>query len=117
MVTKSKEVRPSPNVLAAIASEKLSDLKKKRWEQDKAETAIKLEVYENLLALAKEEYSKFLNGVDDIVEGSYEAGWSGLDLAWMKRFEGFIDEIVCGSCGEYNPTIDGDKCRCEVSYE
>ena len=95
MVTKSKEVRPSPNVLAAIASEKLSDLTRKRWEQDKAETAIKLEVYENLLALAKKDHSKF----------------------WMELLEGFIDEIVCGSCGEYNPTIDADHCRCEVSYE
>ncbi len=95
MVTKVKEVRPSPKVLAAIASEKASDLKKKRWEQDKAETAIKLEVYENLLALAKERGSKL----------------------WMELFEGFIDEIVCGSCSEYNPTIDADHCRCEVSYE
>jgi len=95
MVTKLKEVRPSPKVLAAIASEKLSDLKQKRWEQDKAETAIKLEVYENLLALAKKDHSKF----------------------WMELLEGFIDEIVCGSCGEYNPTIDADHCRCEVSYE
>ena len=116
MVTKVKKVRPSPNVLADMASEKASDLKQKRWEQDKAETAIKLKFLEKHLALAKEEYSKFLNGVD-IVEGSYEAGWSGHALAWMKRFEGFIDEIVCGSCGEYNPTIDGDHCRCEVSYE
>ena len=116
MVTKVKEVRHSPNVLADIASEKSWDLKKKSWEQDKAETAIKLKFLEKHLALAKEEYSKFLNGVD-IVEGSYEAGWSGHALARMKELEDFIAEIVCGSCGEYNPTIDGDKCRCEVSYE
>ena len=116
MVTKLKEVRHSPNVLAAIASEKLSDLKRKRWEQDKAETAIKLEVYENLLALAKEEYSKFLDAAD-IQNDPYDAGWSGHALAHIEELEGFIDEIVCGSCGEYNPTIDGDKCRCEMSYE
>ena len=95
MVTKLKEVRPSPIVLADIAAEKSWDLKKKSWEQDKAETAIKLEVYENLLALAKKEHSTF----------------------WMELLEGFIDEIVCGSCSEYNPTIDADHCRCEVSYE
>ena len=116
MVTKVKEVRPSPKVLAAIASEKASDLKKKRWEQDKAETAIKLEVYENLLALAKKEYSKFLDAAD-IQDDPYDAGWSGHALAHIEELEGFIDEIVCGSCGEYNPTIDGDNCRCEVSYE
>ena len=116
MVTKVKEVRPSPNVLAAIASEKLSDLKRKRWEQDKAETAIKLEVYENLLALAKEEYSKFLDAAD-IQDDPYDAGWSGHALAHIEELEGFIDEIVCGSCSEYNPTIDADHCRCEVSYE
>ena len=116
MVTKLKEVRPSPNVLAAIASEKLSDLKRKRWEQDKAETAIKLEVYENLLALAKEEYSKFLDAAD-IQDDPYDAGWSGHALADIEELEGFIAEIVCGSCGEYNPTIDGDNCRCEMSYE
>ena len=116
MVTKVKEVRHSPNVLAAIASEKLSDLKKKRWEQDKAETAIKLEVYETLLALAKEEYSKFLDAAD-IQDDPYDAGWSGHALAHIEELEGFIDEIVCGSCSEYNPTIDGDNCRCEMSYE
>ncbi len=116
MVTKSKEVRPSPKVLAAIASEKLSDLKRKRWEQDKAETAIKLEVYENLRALAKEEYSKFLDAAD-IQNDPYDAGWSGHALAHIEELEGFIDEIVCGSCCEYNPTIDADHCRCEVSYE
>ena len=116
MVTTSKEVRHSPNVLAAIASEKSWDLDKKSWEQDKAETAIKLEVYENLLALAKEEYSKFLDAAD-IQNDPYDAGWSGHALAHIEELEGFIAEIVCGSCGEYNPTIDGDKCRCEVSYE
>ena len=116
MLTKLKEVRPSPNVLAAIASEKLSDLKKKRWEQDKAETAIKLEVYENLLALAKEEYSKFLDAAD-IQDDPYDAGWSGHALAHIEELEGFIDEIVCGSCGEYTPTIDMDNCQCEMSYE
>ena len=116
MVTKVKEVRHSPNVLAAIASEKLSDLKKKRWEQDKAETAIKLEVYENLLALAKEEYSKFLDAAD-IQDDPYDAGWSGHALAHIEELEGFIDEIVCGSCGEYTPTIDMDNCQCEMSYE
>ena len=116
MLTKLKEVRPSPNVLAAIASEKLSDLKKKRWEQDKAETAIELKVLENYLALAKEEYSKFLDAAD-IQDDPYDAGWSGHALARMKELEDFIAEIVCGSCGEYNPTIDGDNCRCEMSYE
>jgi len=116
MVTKSKEVRPSPNVLAAIASEKSWDLDKKSWELDKAETAIKLEVYENLLALAKEEYSKFLDAAD-IQNDPYDAGWSGHALAHIEELEGFIDEIVCGSCSEYNPTIDGDNCRCEMSYE
>ena len=116
MVTKVKEVRPSPKVVAAIASEKLSDLKKKRWEQDKAETAIELKVLEKYLALAKEEYSKFLDAAD-IQDDPYDAGWSGHALARMKELEGFIDEIVCVSCGEYNPTIDGDNCRCEVSYE
>lgn len=116
MLTKLKEVRPSPNVLAAIASEKLSDLKKKRWEQDKAETAIELKVLEKYLALAKEEYSKFLDAAD-IQDDPYDAGWSGHALARMKELEDFIAEIVCGSCGEYNPTIDGDNCRCEVSYE
>ena len=95
MVTKVKEVRPSPIKLEDMASEKAWDLKKKRWEQDKAETAIKLEVYENLLALAKKEHSTF----------------------WMELLEGFIDEIVCGSCGEYTPTIDMDNCQCEMSYE
>ncbi len=116
MLTKLKEVRPSPNVLAAIASEKLSDLKKKRWEQDKAETAIELKVLEKYLALAKEEYSKFLDAAD-IQDDPYDAGWSGHALARMKELEDFIAEIVCGSCGEYNPTIDGDNCRCEMSYE
>ena len=116
MLTKLKEVRPSPNVLAAIASEKLSDLKKKRWEQDKAETAIELKVLEKYLALAKEEYSKFLDAAD-IQDDPYDAGWSGHALARMKALEDFIAEIVCGSCGEYNPTIDGDNCRCEMSYE
>ena len=116
MVTKVKEVRHSPNVLAAIASEKLSDLKKKRWEQDKAETAIELKVLEKYLALAKEEYSKFLDAAD-IQDDPYDAGWSGHALARMKELEDFIAEIVCGSCGEYTPTIDGDNCRCEMSYE
>ena len=116
MVTKVKEVRPSPIELADIASEKSWDLKKKSWEQDKAETAIKLEVYENLLALAKEEYSKFLDAAD-IQDDPYDAGWSGHALARMELLEGFIDEIVCGSCGEYTPTIDMDNCRCEMSYE
>ena len=116
MVTKVKEVRHSPNVLAAIASEKLSDLKKKRWEQDKAETAIELKVLEKYLALAKEEYSKFLDAAD-IQDDPYDAGWSGHALAHIEELEGFIDEIVCGSCSEYNHTIDGDNCRCEMSYE
>ena len=116
MLTKLKEVRPSPNVLAAIASEKLSDLKKKRWEQDKAETAIELKVLEKYLALAKEEYSKFLDAAD-IQDDPYDAGWSGHALARMKELKDFIAEIGCGSCGEYNPTIDGDNCRCEMSYE
>ena len=116
MVTKLKEVRHSPNVLAAIASEKAWDLDKKSWEQDKAETAIELKVLEKYLALAKEEYSKFLDAAD-IQDDPYDAGWSGHALAHIEELEGFIAEIVCGSCGEYNPTIDGDKCRCEVSYE
>ena len=116
MVTKVKEVRPSPIKLEDMASEKAWDLKKKRWEQDKAETAIKLEVYENLLALAKEEYSKFLDAAD-IQNDPYDAGWSGHALARMELLEGFIDEIVCGSCGEYTPTIDMDNCQCEMSYE